>query len=889
MTSAGTRGWDDGGPPATPPLPAPLVAPTIGLLLGVWLSDASGEAAAMTRGIMALAPFVLAIGVFGLTRGANAGFAVGNVRRWSTAALLAGLALPVGFTRHQLTEQHPPNHVTHVLAERPVLTWLTARVVTPPRVRPGARYNPFVPFHPPKRTTFVASLEQLVTTDPPRPIRGNVRVTVKGDCPPLAPGQVVGLTGELYTPQGPQNPGARDWRKWFTRQGIYAGLSVDGEAHIRALAPPSKPPRYAALSPRIVAARLLLEPLATTADPNAIDPRRLIQTMVLGQRSAADRQINDAFQRVGGMHFLAVSGFHVGLLAWFVWSAARFALPRNTRAAALATIVVTLAYATITEPNAPVLRATTIVVLLALARCLDRPHNVWNALALAAAGLVLYHPPMLFQAGYQLSFVMVIGIVLVVPLVPRVLIRLWHWLRGRPAVGHLHWPEARSLPELIIRRATLWVWQLAVVSCCAWLLGLPLTILHFEQFAPWGAVGVMVITPLVIATIILSLATVGAGLLEIPATALPGQLLAFSTNSLIATVEWLGSHLKPAIVATTAPPIALVLLTYLVVFVVAWHALRSARRREANEDRLPMPTPTLTGARLAYINAGGLVLLAWVAWLVLPVGRGGPGYAVHVLSVGSGGGILITSPGAGAIVYDVGTINNSDAGATVAQAARAVGVRRLREVLISHANFDHYSGLPTLLRELPTRRWLISAHFLTRGREEGPVHKLLDLLPPRAPPPETLAAGAALALGEARLTVLWPPTDLSADWRANDRALVVRMDVAGRSVLLTGDIDAAGMSGLLARERAGEITLRADVLVAPHHGAVRQGVTDDFYAAVSPACVIISSHRPRPKLHPIVYDVLGPTARIVNTSAVGAVTVRIRADGRLGIETPYGP
>jgi beta-lactamase superfamily II metal-dependent hydrolase len=93
------------------------------------------------------------------------------------------------------------------------------------------------------------------------------------------------------------------------------------------------------------------------------------------------------------------------------------------------------------------------------------------------------------------------------------------------------------------------------------------------------------------------------------------------------------------------------------------------------------------------------------------------------------------------------------------------------------------------------------------------------------------------------------------------------------------------MSALLAAERAGTLTLRADVLIALHHGAVLEHVTADFYAAVSPQTVIVSAKAQRSKLNRLVADVLGPSANVLTTGEVGAVSVYCGRSPNLQIAT----
>jgi competence protein ComEC len=135
-----------------------------------------------------------------------------------------------------------------------------------------------------------------------------------------------------------------------------------------------------------------------------------------------------------------------------------------------------------------------------------------------------------------------------------------------------------------------------------------------------------------------------------------------------------------------------------------------------------------------------------------------------------------------------------------------------------------------------------------------------------------------------RFAVLYPPAGLQAK-KTNAVSCVLRVDAAGRRVLITADIEAAQEAGLLAMAaspaRQSENILAADVLLVPHHGS-RTSSTVAFIAAVGAREVIFPvGYRNRfghPKAE-IVDRYLASGARLHRTDAVGAVSVRLGAAG----------
>jgi competence protein ComEC len=106
------------------------------------------------------------------------------------------------------------------------------------------------------------------------------------------------------------------------------------------------------------------------------------------------------------------------------------------------------------------------------------------------------------------------------------------------------------------------------------------------------------------------------------------------------------------------------------------------------------------------------------------------------------------------------------------------------------------------------------------------------LRPQRVPP--TIPAGSA------RVQLLWPTgesTTLEA-LEENDRSLVCLIEFAGRRVLLCSDIEKAAQQEILKRHPS----LKADVVVVPHHGSIRT-LNDDFIRHLEPTLLLCSCGR----------------------------------------------
>lgn len=205
--------------------------------------------------------------------------------------------------------------------------------------------------------------------------------------------------------------------------------------------------------------------------------------------------------------------------------------------------------------------------------------------------------------------------------------------------------------------------------------------------------------------------------------------------------------------------------------------------------------------------------------------------------MGQGDAVLVQGR-RGTLLVDAGTAlpEGPDLGASVVvPALRALGVARLDLVVASHADLDHRGGLPAVLEALPVARlWLPHGGL----RDPGFGDLLAAAARAGAVVEEQGAGGRALRAGDLEVVPLWPPREPRA-LADNDRSLTLRIDVAGRRVLLPGDLEAAAEERLLA---AAGSAVRAEILKLGHHGS-RTSSTARWLAAVGAEVAVASAPR----------------------------------------------
>ncbi|WP_200380359.1 ComEC/Rec2 family competence protein, partial [Rubrivivax gelatinosus] len=212
--------------------------------------------------------------------------------------------------------------------------------------------------------------------------------------------------------------------------------------------------------------------------------------------------------------------------------------------------------------------------------------------------------------------------------------------------------------------------------------------------------------------------------------------------------------------------------------------------------------------------------------LAPPVVRPAEGrFELVAADVGQGSALLVRTA-RHLLVFDAGPrwSPEADAGERVlVPLLRARGERRIDVLMLSHRDGDHVGGASALLAALPVGELIGSL---------PDAHPLLGRVPHRR-----CAAGQRWRWDGVDFEVLHPPPGLAiADAAANATSCVLRVQGAGASVLLPGDLPAAQEAALVA---AGA-PLAAEVLVVPHHGS-RSSSSEAFIASVAPRWAVVQA------------------------------------------------
>jgi competence protein ComEC len=765
--------------------------------------------------------------------------------------LLLGVAIvacgvAAGQTAHG---RYPAHDIATLAGDEPRLADVEMRLLHPPRLvtHPMETGRPL----PPKQVTS-AEVVRVRTWRGWEPASGQMLVQVLEPHPELAVGQTVRALGMLQRPAPAMNPGQFDWASYYREQRILSSIQIAQAENLAILASPGAGP----LQWLREQVRCLL---ATGFSADQALDHALLRALLLGDNDPDLRDVQDDFRRTGTSHHLSISGMHVAVLGGFVFLLCRVMLV-PPRAALVTMMVFVIVYGLVALPSPPVVRSVLLCLAIGIGRIGRRSVDAIQLLALSVLAMLIYHPLDLFSPGFQLSFGTVLGLmVFTTPLA--------EWLAGPadPDLLALARGGHTSRWQMLVWRTDRTLMTAVAAGIVAWTVSMPLIATHFEQMNPWAIVAGLALAPVVLAALVCGLLKVVLTLLWPSLAGAWATMAAGPIAAMRNTVDALAS-VPGSDVPLPAPPWWLLLIYYAL---------------------LALPLVRFASPTLRWLSRGA-PLVACASILLLPfhttlvrAQRGSGELRITFLAVGAGQCAVLEPPSGRIMLIDAGSTSLGDTQMKcLGPYLRHRGITDIDTIVLTHANYDHFSSAGELARAYDVREVLVSPHFAVHAQANPPAQALLRELDVLNRPPRVVAPGQAIPLGrDSALTVLWPPDDPSLD--SNNASLVLRITHGSRRILVTGDMQDHALRALL--DRGDAVQLRADVLLAPHHGGAEPS-TAEFVSTVDPPYIIASDDRTQ-TARQRQFDQLAAGRNLYRTHQWGAITVTIGDDGAIRLDT----
>lgn len=565
----------------------------------------------------------------------------------------------------------------------------------------------------------------------------------------------------------------------------------------------------------------------------------ILRAMILGDKDYLDEDIKLLFENAGCAHLLVISGTHIGLVGVGIYRALR-RLTGSVYISAAISGALTLGYCMMTGRGISSMRAVIMFLICIMGDCLGRTYDLITALSLSALFCLCKNPFMIFDPAFLLSFSALAGIGFLKPLL-----------------------DGICGDNKILKTAGV---NLSVSAFT-----LAPTLYFFCKYPVYSMLLNLMLLPFSGALIFSGMALALFSL--IPFWGWICRVAAFLckilTGAYVGVCRFFVSQ-RGSVYVTGQPQLKEIFFYFFILGVIMTAFKKVLARMEENEGKKKKVFCT--------VIFPGLIIALMAVFILWPRQRGGFNFVM--LDVGQGDGLIAYTKDE-CIISDMGSSDKSEVGKYVGlPALKALGIRRVSAIFVSHTDADHINGLYGIIEGAKNEGIRIEALVMSDNslREEA-GKELKQAALSEGIKVYRAGEGDELSFKDMRMEVLWP--EKGARGEPNEMSMVLGLYCKDVSVLLTGDVEGAGEE-YLADSLKGK---KYFIYKAAHHGS-KNSSRQDLLDEISPRLTLISCGENNRYGHPHeeVLERIGKTGSLIYVTAVDKAIMVHCEDGKVTVK-----
>lgn len=544
----------------------------------------------------------------------------------------------------------------------------------------------------------------------------------------------------------------------------------------------------------------------------------ILHAMILGDKSNLSGDIKTLYQKAGISHILAISGLHISMIGLFLFQCLKKIGLHHNIASILCIILIYL-YGIMTGFSVSTNRAV-VMMILSLSACLfQRSYDSKSAIALSGFLILLQQPYQLFQCGFLLSYLAVIGVVFFYPICVEYLKCCFPDFER-----HMKMKEKTEYHSVAVflNKLTKGFRKSLFVSCVIQFLTLPILLWFYYEFACLAPLVNLFILPL------------------------------SSYLVLMALLIGLFGNIIPPVTFVLCKSVHYILVLYQFVCNIfqdiPWNRVLLGRPKVWQVLGFAICVLVFgIGVMWRRTKVSGIFLVLASCLLMCKVPEST--LQVTMLDVGQGDSIFMETKDGVTFLIDGGSTDISSVGIyRILPFLKYSGVKRLDYCFLTHLDADHISGVEELIRECSDEIRIEHLVLANLSSRDDAYIEMVSLAEQQGIKVLYVERGSRLQSGDLILNCLHPSYDFPSDDR-NAASIVLEVLYKEFSMLLTGDVDEQGEKAIL--ESLMLTRKQYDILKIAHHGS-KYSTCKEWLKRINPKIGLISCGKENRYGHPHV-------------------------------------
>ncbi len=535
------------------------------------------------------------------------------------------------------------------------------------------------------------------------------------------------------------------------------------------------------------------------------------------------KDVKESFANSGLLHILAASGMNVAFIfGFFFWIFSRLKL--NYKLNVILGMVMVVIYSLMTGLGASIIRATGMLLFVLIGKLIDRDAHSISLLSFVGLLMLIYNPLFINDVGFQLSFIVTFGILLMTPALIRFDNKVLDYVVATIAIPII---------------AQLWV--------------IPVQIFYFSNISVYSVFANVMSVPILA---VLSFGGFISALLSaiVPIADFVCKTFDFILNpllTLLINISDFWGHLPNSLVQTTHPFIFQILIYYLMLLCFSGLLYKDFREKY------------LKKLFIAFV----FLLLIWLVTLI-PIKN--KNLEIITFDVGNADCFLIKTPNNEYMMIDSGRSGykggKSQAEIIVLEYLKDRGIKNLKFLVVTHFDNDHCGGAVDIMKNINVEKIYLN----DLNHESLAANKIYQAA--ESNNTELILAKNGQIIYENKELRIRNLLASSSD-NDNENSIMNLVEYKDFKMLFTGDASANGIKEIL-----DEIPQNITVLKVPHHGAI-DGLDKEIVRSLGPKYSIISVGENRFG-HPAIYVLeLLKNSKVLRTDINNSILIRVNKKG----------